>query len=75
MIVATALGGSGAVLTAQGVRAHLPTAGPVVFVPYDLHLSGRSERNLARLRPRTAEAYANLADRVFAGAVGISGGA
>ncbi|MFE1410057.1 SAV_2336 N-terminal domain-related protein [Streptomyces sp. NPDC058746] len=73
VIVATALGGSGAVLSAQGVRAHLPTAGPLVFVPFDLHLSGIAERNLGRLRPRTAEAYANLADRLFAGAVGISG--
>ncbi|CAM5275569.1 MinD/ParA family ATP-binding protein [Streptomyces abikoensis] len=50
---------------AERLGYFLPLAG--VLVPFDTHLSSRREIQLGRLKPRTADAFVQLASRVVAG--------
>ncbi|WP_406385041.1 hypothetical protein [Streptomyces sp. NBC_01618] len=69
VVVCTALGGIDHLADEQSVRAIFATqVRAVVVVPFDRHLAGPRERNLSRLRPRVAKAFAQLAQEVLVGA-------
>ncbi|WP_371612006.1 SAV_2336 N-terminal domain-related protein [Streptomyces clavifer] len=69
VVVCTTLGGSDQVMDEQTVRATVADrARAVVAVPFDLHLAGPRPRDLSRIRPRAAEAFAKLARELLLGA-------